>query len=129
LVKIEKGEINPNLLPTVDTTGSIGFDSSLEMVSKIDLAGFKFPLTVAGTLGSPIPDIPAFAIELVSGAGQGILNTALLPIEVLEGLGEGILELTDSKEELQMSKSAPRILSVTRQESALLPASDLEIPK
>ena len=73
-VKISRGTINPNLLPGVEYTGSIGFDGDLDLRAFITLLGVRVPLPIAGSLNTPLPNVLRFVPELIRGLGLSALD-------------------------------------------------------
>ena len=87
--------------PTIQTSGSVGFDDSLNLVAEIPLdpswfrderlakllGGQMLRIPIGGTLSQPIPD-PRALQEFSRRAATGAVKN-LLEKQLMEGLGEG----------------------------------------
>ncbi|MCB0358622.1 MAG: hypothetical protein KDD44_03275 [Bdellovibrionales bacterium] len=83
-VKIEESNLNTDVLPTVFYEGSIGFDSTVDLLLRLKLLGAKVPLPVTGTLERPLPDVVTFLPTLVERLGLGVVGAIANPLQFLE---------------------------------------------
>ncbi|MCB0335437.1 MAG: hypothetical protein KDD62_04005, partial [Bdellovibrionales bacterium] len=71
---LQDTKFNGNVLPTFHFNGDIGFDESLDLTLGIEVLKIPVPLTVAGNLSVPLPNLVSFVPQLVKSLGLGLVN-------------------------------------------------------
>ena len=73
-IQINKLAISPNLLPSIEVTGSISPDKKLDLITNIKLLALNLRVPIAGTTESPRPDLVALVPEIIKGLGLSVLD-------------------------------------------------------
>lgn len=63
-----------DMIKYITGTGTIGFNSSLALVTNTNLSGVDIPLSINGTIDSPSPNIPLFITQFITKNAVNLLN-------------------------------------------------------
>lgn len=72
---IQEATFEMATLPTLWMPGKIEANEDLRLNAKLGILSYKIPMPIRGSLSTPYPDVPKFAVELVKEIGLSPLNT------------------------------------------------------